>query len=123
MSGARLAGVLVYTSPERFPQMRAFYANVMGLPIRSDREGFVNFEWGTLRLTVAVHADLTGGALDPKRIMVNFEVSDIHEAHRHLIDASVPCLRPPEQEEWGGWVATFTDPDGNIVQLLELAQI
>ena len=28
--------------------------------------------------------------------------------------------RAPEREEWGGWVATFADPDGNVLQLMQL---
>ena len=31
----------------------------------------------------------------------------------------VEFIRPPEQEHWGGWVATFKDPDGNILQMLQ----
>jgi len=27
---------------------------------------------------------------------------------------------PPEREHWGGWIATLQDPDGNILQLLQL---
>jgi hypothetical protein len=28
--------------------------------------------------------------------------------------------RRPEREAWGGVVATFADPDGNTLQLMEL---
>ena len=31
----------------------------------------------------------------------------------------VQFIREPEEESWGGTVATFSDPDGNILQLLE----
>jgi uncharacterized glyoxalase superfamily protein PhnB len=37
-----------------------------------------------------------------------------------LAEAGVEFLRQPEQESWGGWVATFRDPDGNTLQLLQL---
>lgn len=116
----KLAGVLIYTAPDRHPAMRGFYAEMLGLPVRSDRDGFVNFEWEGLRLTVAVHSDLSGAATDPKRLMVNLAVDDIHAEYERLREVGIPFLRPPEQESWGGWVATFTDPDGNVVQFLEL---
>ena len=51
--------------------------------------------------------------------MVNLDVEDIHAAHERLSDAGVEFIRPPEREHWGGWVCTFADPDGNILQLLE----
>ena len=40
--------------------------------------------------------------------------------HQRLILAGVPCLRVPELESWGGRVATYADPDGNVIQLFEL---
>jgi catechol 2,3-dioxygenase-like lactoylglutathione lyase family enzyme len=115
-----LAGVLLWTSDERHPAMRAFYAETLGMRPRSDRLGFVNFELGGARLTVAVHGEVSGAARDPLRIMVNLAVDGLDEMHRRLVEEDVPCLRPPERESWGGRVATYTDPDGNVVQLFEL---
>ena len=31
------------------------------------------------------------------------------------------CIREPGQGSGGGWVATFKDPDGNGLRLLQLA--
>jgi predicted enzyme related to lactoylglutathione lyase len=115
-----LAGVLFWTSDERHPAMRAFYAETLGIRPRSDRSGFVNFQLGEARLTVAVHEEVNGPARDPLRIMVNLSVDGLDEMHRQLMAKGVPCLRPPEPESWGGRVATYTDPDGNVVQLFEL---
>ena len=115
-----LAGVLVWTSDDRFAAMRAFYVDVLGLQPRSDRPGFVNFAWGSARLTLAVHDRVAGPAIDPLRIMLNLEVGDIDVSHARLRSAGVAFSRPPQQEDWGGWVATFNDPDGNTLQLLEL---
>ena len=46
--------------------------------------------------------------------MINLGVDDIHAEHNRLVDAGVVFIRPPERESWGGWVATFQDPDGNL---------
>ena len=51
--------------------------------------------------------------------MVNLTVDELDGMHQQLLDAGVPCLRPPERESWGGRVATYQDPDGNVVQLFE----
>jgi catechol 2,3-dioxygenase-like lactoylglutathione lyase family enzyme len=114
-----LAGVLLHTSPERHPAMAEFYRDILGLHPRTNRPGFVNFEWGPVRLTVTTHSDIDGEANDPHRTMVNLETADIARTADHLRAAGVEFVRPPSQEPWGGWIATFRDPDGNLVQLLQ----
>jgi predicted enzyme related to lactoylglutathione lyase len=117
-----LAGILLWTSPARFRAMRDFYVDTLGLTPRSDRDRLVNFEWGNQRLTVSIHDDLAEGpARDPLRLMINLAVFDIHATHARLEAAGVAFTRPPEQEPWGGWIATFNDPDGNTIQLLQAA--
>jgi len=115
-----LAGVVIWTSSRRFAAMARFYANTLGLDVRTERDGFVNFELGDQRLTVTTHDEVTGAARDPLRIMLNLEVANIAAVHARLIDSGVAFLRAPELEPWGGWVATFVDPDGNTLQLFEL---
>jgi predicted enzyme related to lactoylglutathione lyase len=114
-------GVIVSTDADRFDAMATFYADILALPMRSRHVGFVNFVWDDFRLTIHVHSDVHGPAVDPNRMMINFFVSDIAAAYKRLIHAGVVFNRPPEQESWGGWIATFADPDGNTLQLLQLA--
>ena len=116
-----LAGVLIYTSATQFPSMRAFYTDVLGLTPRSDRSGFINFELGEQRLTVAVHSEIERANLDPLHVMVNLAVTDLDTAYRTAVVRGAQSLRPPEREKWGGKIATLQDPDGNIVQLIQLA--
>jgi uncharacterized glyoxalase superfamily protein PhnB len=52
--------------------------------------------------------------------MAHLGVDDIHRQYQQLQEAGVEFIRPPEQEHWGGWIATFKDPDGNILQMLQL---
>jgi len=114
-----LSGVLVWTEAARYPAMRAFYVETLGLTPRSDRERFVNFDWGAQRLTVSVHQGVTRATTDPLRLMINLNVDDIHAVAARLAANGVEFTRAPEQEPWGGWVATFHDPDGNTLQLLQ----
>jgi len=115
---AGLAGVVIWTSEGRFSAMRRFYVEALGLRPRSDRPNFVNFQVGAVRLTVGVHQAIDGFSLDPLRIMINLAVTDIHAAHMRLTTVGAPCLRAPSPEPWGGVVATYSDPDGNTVQLM-----
>ena len=115
---AGVAGVIIWT--DRFAEMLRFYRDVLGLEPRGEKAAFANFEWGGFRLSIAAHDEVRGPARDPLRVMVNFAVADIAAAHRRLSERGVAFSRPPERERWGGWVATFADPDGNTLQLLQL---
>ena len=115
-----LAGVLIWTETDRFPAMARFYRDTLGLTPRSAKPDFINFDWSGVRLSVGVHDRVRGVSREPLRVMVNLTVADIHTAHERLTRAGVVFTRAPAREEWGGWVATFVDPDGNILQLMQL---
>jgi predicted enzyme related to lactoylglutathione lyase len=115
-----LAGVLVWTDAERFPAMARFYRDTLGLTPRSSKSDFINFDWAGVRLSVGVHDRVQGPNRDPLRVMIHLTVSDIRAVHARLARAGVVFTREPAQEEWGGWVATFADPDGNTLQLMQL---
>jgi len=115
-----LAGVLIWTEADRFPAMARFYRDTLGLTPRSARPDFINFDWSGVRLSVGVHDQVRGASREPVRVMVNLTVADIRAVHERLTRAGVVFTRAPAREEWGGWVATFADPDGNVLQLMQL---
>jgi len=115
-----IAGVLIWTERDRFDAMARFYRDQLGLTPRSSKADFINFDWGGVRLSVSVHDRVTGTSKDPFRIMINLVVDDVRAAHARLMRAGVVFVRPPETEDWGGQVASFLDPDGNVVQLFQL---
>ena len=112
--------MLIWTSADRFGAMARFYRDTLGLTPRSDRSDFINFDWNGVRLSVGVHDRVGGTSRDPLRLMVNLTVTDIRAVHDRLVRAGVVFTRAPEREDWGGWVATFADPDGNVIQLMQL---
>lgn len=112
------AGVILWT--DNLETMASFYRDTLGLPVHSAHPAFVAFQLGAVRLSVGLHSEVRGPAREAGRIMVNLGVGNIRRAHARLREAGVEFLRVPEQEHWGGWVATFRDPDGNIVQLLQV---
>ncbi len=113
-----VVGVILWTS--NLDEMRPFYRDTLRLPLHSDHGDFVAFRFGDMRLSMGLHGSVEGPARDPHRIMVNLGVEDIHREHRRLTEEGVEFVRSPERESWGGWVATFKDPDGNLVQLLQI---
>ena len=113
-----VVGVILWTS--NLDKMRIFYRDTLKLPLHSDHGDFVAFRFGDMRLSIGLHKAVKGSARDPHRIMVNLGVDDIHAEHCRLSKEGVEFVRSPEQESWGGWVSTFKDPDGNLLQLLQI---
>lgn len=112
-------GVIFWT--ENLDAMAAFYRDTLALPVHSVRPDFVAFQLGPVRVSIGRHSQVHGETAEPERVMVNFGVSDIDRVYTRLRDAGVAFVRPPEREHWGGLVATFRDPDGNLLQLLQTA--
>tara|TARA_B100001123_G_scaffold150447_1_gene173982 strand:- start:1923 stop:2279 length:357 start_codon:yes stop_codon:yes gene_type:complete len=102
-------------------RMYGFYNDLLGLPLHSRHEGFIAFELGEVRFNIGLHDRVLGQSKDPFRFMPHLGVDDIHAEAQRLVAAGVEFIRRPEQESWGGWVATFKDPDDNVLQLLQLA--
>ena len=113
----RVAGVIIWTGD--FERLSAFYRCTLGLVPHSVRHDFIAFKWGGVRFSVGLHSEVSGETSEPNRIMVNFEVRDIQGVYDALRVRGVRFIRPPEPEHWGGWVCTFSDPDGNLLQLLQ----
>ena len=110
-------GVTIWTG--ELERLVPFYRDTLGLTLRGQKDGWANFAWGEMRLNLGLHGEVRGESADPYRIMISFGVTDIHAEYARLKDQGVRFIRVPEQEHWGGWVATFLDPDGNILQFLE----
>jgi catechol 2,3-dioxygenase-like lactoylglutathione lyase family enzyme len=114
-----IAGVVFWT--DNLEEMVRFYQGVLGLKLHSHHGDFVAFELRPgVRLNLGRHSQVRGRAKDPHRVMLHLKVGDIVAVYNRLKDRGTVFLREPAQETWGGWVATFQDPDGNILQLLQL---
>ena len=114
-----VVGITLWTAD--LDRMVRFYRDTVRLPLHSfhEDEGFAAFQLGELRFNVGRHGQIQGPSRDPLRIMPHLGVDDIRSEHARLASEGVEFIRLPEQEHWGGWVATFKDPDGNVLQLLE----
>ena len=49
---------------------------------------------------------------------VSLRVDDIDGVYHDLTQKGVAFDAPPEQQAWGGKLAHFEDPDGNVLTLL-----
>ncbi len=117
------AGAIIWTSDERYDALARFYIEQVGLtPDRPDATRFA-FTWGTppdrFRLILNRHSEVSGESKDPYRIMLNLLVWDIQTVYEGMIERGVEFIQPPTAFSWGGWIATFKDPDGNTIQLMQ----
>ena len=113
-----VVGVTFWT--DDLDRMFSFYNGVLQLPLHSRHPDFIAFELGEVRFNIGLHDRVSGPSKDQFRFMPHLGVDDIHAVAARLTEAGVEFIRQPEQESWGGWVATFLDPDGNVLQLLQL---
>ncbi len=51
---------------------------------------------------------------------VDFLVQDVDQAYRTLRERGVRFLKEPHDTPWGGRIALFADPDGNVLQLVQI---
>ena len=100
-----------------------FYRDVVGLRPGMTAPGFVIFgDPDQPALALGTHSEVHGLARDENRHMVMLETDDCIGEFRRLKELGVTFVQEPEQLEGGLTIATFRDPEGNLVQLGQFAQ-
>lgn len=51
---------------------------------------------------------------------VDFLVRDVDDAYQTLRERGGRFLEEPHDTAWGGRIALFADPDGNVLQLVQI---
>lgn len=102
---------------------QSFYRDVLQLPLRggSPAQGYLVFRVGSLGLVVEVADadDDESFGLVGRLVGLSFRVRDIQRAHRELMSRGVVFVGAPERQPWGGILAHFSDPAGNVLTLVE----
>lgn len=98
---------------------KKFYEEILGLEKKYEYSSYVGFECGGIEIGL-----IPKTAKERKRASsgpsVEFIVTDVKKFYDKLKHKGVKFIKKLHEEPWGGKQATFTDPDGNI---LEIAQI
>ena len=97
-----------------------FYRDVVGLPVSVDTPAFVVFGTNPRgpSLTLGTHSEVKGKNKDAARHMVGLEVDDVQAEVERLKSRGVQFVDEPTDFDQVT-VATFQDPEGNYVQLLQ----
>lgn len=95
-----------------------FYGDVLGLQrLTQYHDPVFRAAGGNIR--ILHHSRIAGRTTQPARMQINLFVDDVRAEWRRVAAAGVHFVREPEDESWGGVVATMEDPDGNYVQILQ----
>ena len=99
-----------------------FYRDRLKLPerFRDDGVGWAEYDLGgpCFGLQRVDDKDSEGEELVGRFLGVSLQVEDIDASYRDLRARGVNFISPPEKQEWGGSLASFKDPDGNVLTLL-----
>lgn len=113
---------IVWTS--RMPQARAFYGDILGLPLKGESHGAAIFEVGGADLRVSPVPQTAPS----EHTVAGFAVGDVRAVVRELSAHGVAFERFagfPQDEEGvlktpdGALVAWFRDPDGNLLSVVQ----
>ncbi|OGO51104.1 MAG: hypothetical protein A2148_07035 [Chloroflexi bacterium RBG_16_68_14] len=96
-----------------------FYRDVLGLKVGMETPGFVVFgDPNAPAVALGTHSEVRGEAQEPARHMVAFDTDDIQADCARLKSAGVEFIEEPNKQD-AVWIATFKDPEGNYLQLLQ----
>lgn len=101
----------------------AFYRDVLGFTLlhAAPEFHFASLHVGDLQFSLAAEGDGGEGAdmhgTGERNTGIGFNVADVDAAYAELAAKGVQFTMPPSQQPWGGYMAMFADPDGNIFYL------
>ena len=96
-----------------------FYKEVLGLEKKYEFSSYVGFECGEVEIGLIpkLREREQAAPLSPS---AEFLVDDVEKFYRELKNKNVKFVKELHEEPWGGKQATFTDPDGNILEIVQI---
>ena len=99
-----------------------FYSKTLGMPVSlaTPEIGWAELDTGEAHLALerVDPKDKEAVALVGRFVSVSLQVDDIQDLYETLVSRGVDFVEPPEKQPWGGTLAHFRDPDGNVLTLL-----
>jgi len=96
-----------------------FYEETLCLEKKYEYSSYVGFECGGVEIGLATKTT-EGQKVSPVSPSVEFLVDDVEKVYRELKNKGVKFIKELHEEPWGGKQATFTDPDGNILEITQI---
>ncbi len=116
MTGSTTQGIKIVLHPvSDLAAAKAVYTALLGFPPQADSSYYVGFD------TEGQHIGLVpgGGPQDMTSPVTFWQVPDIEAKLAEVTAAGATVKEPAHEVGPGRTVATFTDPDGNVLGLLQ----
>jgi catechol 2,3-dioxygenase-like lactoylglutathione lyase family enzyme len=114
--------ILVSAAPER---LVGFYRDVLGVPLVEERHDDTAPHWGCelgdVHFAIHPEADYPGEATGVGAVKIAFMVFEMDRLVARLAKRGVELLYPPAEFGASSRITAVRDPDGNTVELTELA--
>jgi predicted enzyme related to lactoylglutathione lyase len=105
---------------ENVNNLLPFYRDLLGLKVVVDTPGFVVLgDLASTTLALGTHSQVRGRNADPARHMIGLTTDDVDGDYKRLRDAGVEFIEMPTDYSTVR-LATLKDPEGNLIQLLQL---
>ncbi|MFJ9554700.1 VOC family protein [Nocardiopsis sp. NPDC101807] len=110
--------LLATTDPDR---LHDWYAAVLDPQADDSMDGYRILRFGAFHLLIDRRDDVGPASADPARMILNFDVDDARAVAARMDAAGTEWLAPLE-DRGGSLFATAKDPDGNLVQIIQLSE-
>ena len=99
--------------------LAGFDAQVLGRQAAFAQGGDTGRQCGSTGIAVGPHAEITGAAKEPARMLLGLTTTEVTEEFARLKGIGAGAVAEPYQMEGNpGWIATLADPDGIYFQLM-----
>ncbi len=117
MTGSPTEGIKTVLHPVTdLARAKAVYAALLGMPPTADAPYYVGFEAAGQQIGLVPGG---GGPQDMTSPVAFWHVPDIEAKLAEVIAAGAAVKEAPHDVGGGRLVATFTDPDGNVLGLIQ----
>ena len=110
-------GVTFYVSD--MAKAKKFYEETLGLEKKYEYSSYVGFECGGVEVGLIPKLE-EGQKVSPLSPPVDLLVDDVERVYNELKQKGVKFIEELHEEPWGGRQATFTDPDGNVLEIVQI---
>ena len=102
--------------------MRAFYRDLMELPLASGPDQWVEFRIGNCAIALRPRGRSYDGKSAPHvsvaaQLAFRVEMQEVDEWYRHLVRKGAEIVEAPTDQSWGHRTLFFRDPEGALLEI------
>jgi catechol 2,3-dioxygenase-like lactoylglutathione lyase family enzyme len=98
---------------------KSFYEETLGLQKKYEYASYVGFECSGTEIGLIPKLE-EGEMITKDSPTVSFLVDNVEESCERLLERGIEFHEDLHEEPWGGKAASFRDPDGNMLEILQV---